>query len=719
MLDSNALKVKRVTDIKDQVMQKKVMYDLLAHITASMNKFNEAYQQRRNTLLEINAIYRNQSYLDKNRTEWQTKSFIPISYDAVERKTSVVHQALWGNRMAAPFSVIGRTYEDHSFAFSAETLLNNVVDRVGFYGTSEECLRSTCKNGLGVYRYGWLRRGEEQLYRQTKRDKDGKVLRDEENNPVYEYVNKTRRISEPFIRSIDIVDHIGWDPTAKQFDKWLCDFVYEVREETPEQIWDKEQAGEYDDNSFDNLTKIDPHGIDSVVYNATGDKKEPQIRRDEGVLDSGFYNIKPRYGVVEWFGWFDIDGDKKREFIQVICVPERKIILAAYENILNEYPYVDIQFSRSLHSLTPWGVVDPVIGLQYEVNELHNQRGDGIKLKLNPQFLINTNRILEDHSYISQPGALHPFAMEGNESVSDAMVPLQFQNLESISVAEEEGIISKFSQVTGVADLNKVLGSSNKDTPATTVVSILNEQQAGNSMIVNGILERHGLLGSRILKLLQLFGDEKFIIRSAGHEGLVFRNESMENILGDYDVKVTTSTFFGNRQIELQYLIQMMPMWAQDPSIDRVELNRAILENILPKRVDNILKAPREPLSALDEQLIFMVGKGVGLKINPQESLIDINSKLRAHQIFLRSDYFKKMDGESQYLFKDYFQKLTEQAQQLQQVQMLQAQQAAKVQGQVQEGMQGPDGNATNTGSPAVRSMGNSMRPTPNNIQGM
>lgn len=715
MPEANLLEVKKIVDITDEIKRRKLQLQLITRVRESISQFNDAYRPRRERMLEINAIYRNKSYLDKNRAIWQTSTFQPFSYGAVETKTSILHEALWGNRLAAPFTVIGRTAEDHEYAFSAETHLNNTMDRIGFYEVSEEGLRSTVKYGLGVYHYGWMVRKESVLWREAVRNAKGEVERDKDERPILKYVKRDYKTSQPFVNSIDVVDGFFYDPTCKRLDKWECDYAGFKVDETPESIWENEQRNVYDKGSFDKVAEKDPHGFDELM----GDAKVPQIRRDEDVEDPTFAP-KTKYKIAHWWGWFDVQGNGKREFIRCSIVDER-VILRAETVLLPNYPFVDVQYSRSLHGLTPWGVLDPVIDIQYEINELHNQRGDAIKLKINPQFLVNIDKIIEDHAYVSEPGALHPFHAEDGD-VREQMRVLEFQNMEFLSTNEEDRLVSVFSQGTGVADLNKVLTSANKNTPASTVISIFNQQQSGNSMIVNGVLNRHGTLGGRILYLLQVYGDEEFTLRSAGRRGLEFRKESLLNILGEFDTKVTTSTFFGNRQIELQHLIQLKPLWQNAPHIDQVELDKAILENILPKRVEKIIKIPDDPMAPIDELALFMAGQGESVEIVEAESVIDLRSKLRFHESTTRrtlKSIVEKDKSTAPVLdeFEEYLTKVQERITQLEQIEQLQAQQLARQGGEAGgPGTPAINGNLQNTGIPEVRAQGNANRPRTNNF---
>jgi len=712
MSDNDILKVKRLTDIVEQLKRKNRQQALITKVIESISTFQDAYRVRRQRLLEINAIYRNQSYLDKNKSGWQTKLFLPLPHNAVESRTSIVHQALWGNRLSTPYTVSGMTAEDQEFAESAEALLNGTMNRIGFYETSEEGIRSTCKYGLGLYRYGWTRRNEERLWREVKRDKEGKVVRDENKRPSYHYIKKTYRINQPFVRSVDIVDHFGFDPTAKKLEPWQCDFAYEMREESQESIYEQEVRGLYDVGSYKSLGKNDPHQLNDLLGT---DSKEPQIKRDEGVNGVPFNVSATRQQIVEWFGWFDIDGDGFREFIHAVICMNNKQILCAEQWLMMEYPLVEIQYSRSLHSLTPWGIVDPVVEMSYHINELFNQRGDSIKLKLNPQFLINIDKILEDHAYVSSPGAFHPFAT-GDEAVGNAMQVLQFQNLEYLGVTEEERLTNLFYQTVRTVDTTSAIRTSSKDTPASTIMSLMQEAQSSSSMVINGILNQHGILGSRLLKMAQLFGDEEFVIRTTGRQGLKFQTESLENILGDFDVKVTTSTFFGNKEIELQQLIQLRPLWADAQHIDIVEVDRSILENILPKKIDKIMTVASEPLSIMDEMVLFLYGQGESVKLSPQEDLASLTQKLKAHMQTKRSGVYAKFDGQTQIEFDTHLNRIENRIQELQTQQQLQAAEAVKVQQMAMGGGANPQGNMGNIGSPNMRQMMNQARPQPNNI---
>ncbi len=704
--DADVLKIKRITDISDELSKKDRMRELLSTIKNSVSQFEDAYRTRRERLLELNAIYRNKSYLDKNKAGWQSSMDLPLPYNAVERKTSVIHQAVWADRISAPFSAVGRTQEDHEYAQSAEGLLNNTMDRIGFYKTSERGIRSTCKYGLGVYRYGWTRRTDEYLWRETEMDDKGNVVRDGLGRPKYKFVRKKMRVNQPYVRSVDIVDHLGWDPKAKSFSKWGCGYLFEIEDTTSEQIYELELKGEYAKGSFKSLGERDPHGLSGLELL---DKKETQMRQDEGVTDAPIQGPSGDVHPIHWFGWFDIDGDGVKEFIKAVVVLDNDQILLAEENLLGEYPFVDVPYSQSLHSMTSWGVIDPVVEVWYQINEFFNQRNDSIKLKLHPQFLIDVDKVLEDHAYVSSPGAFHPFSGLEDKSVSNAMQVLQFQNMEFLGVNEEERLLNVWSEVTGVADFQKILNTSNKNTPASTIISILNEQQAGNSMIINGVLERLGELGSRILKLIQLFGDEEFVLRTAGRRGLEFRKESLENILGDYDIKVSTNAFFGNKETEIQQAIQLRPLWQDAPHINIEEVDRAVVEGIFPKRVDKIMNVPIKPLTVFEEQALFLAGQGESVTLSEEEDPASLEAKLSEHNAFKRSSAFKSLDPVDVLEFDKHVRRIEQRLELIAQQQQIAAQEAAKA--QAQGNPADPGGNINNNGSPNIRTLRNVARP--------
>lgn len=712
MPDSDVLKIKRIVDIKDKLQQTKRIDDLLQRVDQSRHQYLEAFQPRRQRLLEINAIYRNKAYMDKNKAGWQSRTFLPFPYNAVETRTSVLHQALWGNRLGSPYTVNGATPEDHSFADSAEGVLNNTMARIGFFKESARCLRSTVKNGLGVYRHGWTRRIDNVLWREAVRDDKGKVEIDEQGVKKFKYVKRQLKINQPFVRSVEVIDHFGHDPNAVELDKWKCSFAYEIEEMTAEQIKEEENRGNFYEGSFDKLKQIDPHG--TRVLHSEDEEKGTQIRNDENVLETVFTPLKDKYQVIHWFGWFDVDGDEVREFIKTSVILDSKLILTAEEYILGEYPFVDVQYTPSLHTMAAWGVLDPVVELAYQINEFTNQRNDGIKLKLNPQFVINVDQLLEDHAYVSSPGAMHPVATD-DKPARNAMQVLEFQNLEFLSVNEEERLINIWRETTGNVNVQQAISSLDR-TPASTLISLLNEQQAANSLVINSVLDAHGKLGSRVLKSIQLFGDDSFIVRTNGRQGLEFRQEEMENILGDYDVQVTTSTFFGNREIELQQLIQLRPLWAEAPHIDIAEVDRALVQNVLPKMEDRIMKVPEEPLSIVDEQTLFILGQGESVTLSDLEDKASLEQKLKAHQSLKSNEsIFSVMSPGAKDEFEIHLKRIENRLKQIEVQEQLQAQEAAAGAPDLEAG-QGPQGNLRNTGSPGLRQAAETRRPRTNNI---
>jgi hypothetical protein len=81
MPDPDILKVKRLTDISDLAKRKETMKRLMQTVTQSVTTFQGAYTTRRNELLEINSIYRCKSFYNKDKAQWQTKTFLPLSYE--------------------------------------------------------------------------------------------------------------------------------------------------------------------------------------------------------------------------------------------------------------------------------------------------------------------------------------------------------------------------------------------------------------------------------------------------------------------------------------------------------------------------------------------------------------------------------------------------------------------------------------------------------------
>lgn len=709
-MESNIVKAKKITDISDQMKKAEVISSFLKYVEECITTFDSYFEPRRRILKEINALYRGKSWVNEMKMDWQTKSFIPILYDKIEAKTSMVFEAFWGNRLGSPFTVTGKTPEDHKYAFSAETYLNNSIDSIGFYETSEEIIRATVKYGITLARVGFKDYEDEFLWREYLRDNDGKVIRNSDGSAKLKYFKKKKRIRKPFVKNIDIVTNCGWDPSAKHINKEECGYAYEIMEMKKTMIQKLEAQGVFNQGVSAKIDDMDPHGI-----NGFGEDNKIALRTTDGV------NVSPadsndNYKVVYWEGWYDIDDDGQKEFIKAYILGG-KLLLSAEEILMGDYSFIDLQYSRSLHSITPWGVADPVINLQYQINELYNQRGDNNKTLLNQDWAINARAMLEDHDYTSMPSGLHPFLMDSaSDDVARALRVIPKNPLNSVGIQEENRLINIIDRVTGVADFNDMLGTANKDTPASTLFGILDAQGTTNSMIVNGILNRMSVLGAKVLRYLVLFGDDVLVLRTIGKRGVEFREENIENLLGEYDVKIATSTFFGNRQMQVQNYIRMRPMWENSQHIDIVEVDKAIMEGLDPKRMEKVINIPDEPIEALDEQALFLAGQSESLDVSELENLEELQFKYDMHKTFEQSNEFNEAIKNEPILEYDWekFMRKIEGAIQRKQLEMqAQAQQQGQgVGAQLAQGQPQPfNGNVNNTGSPLVREQGEMIRP--------
>ena len=74
-----------------------------------------------------------------------------------------------------------------------------------------------------------------------------------------------------------------------------------------------------------------------------------------------------------------------------------------------------------------------------------------------------------------------------------------------------------------------------------------------------------------------LFGDDVLVLRTIGKRGVEFREENIENLLGEYDVKIATSTFFCTVKCKFKITF-VCPMWENSQHIDIVEVDKAIME---------------------------------------------------------------------------------------------------------------------------------------------
>jgi hypothetical protein len=177
-------------------------------------------------------------------------------------------------------------------------------------------------------------------------------------------------------------------------------------------------------------------------------------------------------------------------------------------------------------------IVEVISNLQDELNSTRNQRIDNISLILNAVMIRRRNSDIDENPEI------YPGAIIDVEDIHNDLKPLEFPDVTSSALMEEEKIKQDIQFVSSVSEYARGATPTRKET-ATTVTSI---QEASNIVFnyITMVIENSGLLpiAEAIKKLNQQYITEEKMIRLFNIESGSWNYESIspEEIQGSYDV---------------------------------------------------------------------------------------------------------------------------------------------------------------------------------------
>lgn len=217
-----------------------------------------------------------------------------------------------------------------------------------------------------------------------------------------------------------------------------------------------------------------------------------------------------------------------------IVVLNRKYILQKVENqsFTKDKPFQRIVAFPLEKEFYGMSIVEVISNLQDELNTTRNQRIDNISFILNKAMLKRRNAEFDTEI------KLYPGAVIEVDDIHNDLKPLEFGDVTSSALMEEEKIKQDIQFVSSVSEYARGATPARKET-ATTVVSI---QDASNTVFnyIIMVIENSGLLpiADRIKKLNQQYITEDRVIRLFNTEkgAWEYPNISSEDIQGSYDV---------------------------------------------------------------------------------------------------------------------------------------------------------------------------------------
>ena len=251
--------------------------------------------------------------------------------------------------------------------------------------------------------------------------------------------------------------------------------------------------------------------------------------------------------LLEYWGKADL-GDGEQE--AVITVANKTTVIRAVPNPYNHQKKPFISFHDNPMPLEFWslGEVEPLRSLQYELNDVRNQRMDNVTSILHKMWKVSNNADVDESELVWRPGGVvHVNDMTGVE-------PLEVTDVTGSSYNEETLIKGDIQQTSGISDYTAGQGNQSKALANDTATGIALLQEAGSvrlktklENVENGIKK----FGEMLLSLEQQYTDQALVIRVVGDRGNVWREIKPEELRGKFDLRVESgSTQPMNKQIQ-------------------------------------------------------------------------------------------------------------------------------------------------------------------------
>lgn len=459
-----------------------VQVDKLALV---MSKFNDSDSARRIYEDKWDTLYTMYRFKIGKTRPGRSNFYVPHAFSNVEtvfpRMTSKRPRTL----------VKPRGPQDVEAASVLHKLVEYAWERANIDAVVRRWVKSSLIYGTGIVKVSWKTKN----VNETKKKFKLKTLSfEEESVPVVKY-------DDVCVTNIDLRD------------------IYVEKGATTVQ-----DAGHIIHRSWETKTAIESNpnysNTANVQYGASNDK----ISRGLSAEDRDKYNKSGYAEVLEY--WED----------------DRLIVVAGGQIVQdgpNPYdckrkPFVAMV--DQIDDMTFYGIgeVEPIEGIQRELNTLRNQRMDFNNLTLNPVFKVMPNAVTDEDSIMFVPG--HKIFMNTNDP--GAVTPFEMPQIPFASYKEEESIRMDLQTITGVSDYARGSDATRMNETATGISLI---QEAANERFnakVRNMEQAIGEMVELMVSMYQQFITKERVFRITEDETDYFETITPEDIQGEFDIFV-------------------------------------------------------------------------------------------------------------------------------------------------------------------------------------
>ncbi len=322
-----------------------------------------------------------------------------------------------------------------------------------------------------------------------------------------------------------------------------------------------------------------------------------QGQSDQGIDTDGASENKKLSKVLdvyEWWGMADIDGDGVMNRA-VITTANNQVLLRAQENPYwhNKNPFVRGTYIDVPDELMGIGLAEVCQALNYEINDVRNQRMDNVMFVLNKMFKYKKNSV-DPKRIVSQPGGAIPYDENPSDieefSMTDVTGSAWREVLDLERWLQEATAVTKFTM--------GMTGSSGAEMNQTATGMKILQQMSGNQFVFTAKQLEDQLINNLLKMFYQIeyqYFDIELFKRILGADiGPDFIPKSPEEIEAEFDLCPAGVFSMENKNEKAQALIQFKSISQQDPTIKQEVINKRIAEYLGIERPEELVRTPEE-----------------------------------------------------------------------------------------------------------------------------
>jgi len=491
-------------------------------------------------------LYRSKSPT-RSDSEGKSNIFIPMTFTAIETITPRLVSG-YMNSTEPPISVIPRGEEDIEKAESFEQLLTYQFEQINFPAKLLNYYKQCLIYGTSVIKVFW------------------------DLDTVYSQFDR------PNFEVLDLYDFYV-DPTAVTIDdaRFCIHRSYISKEEL---------ESKRDVPGFKNINKVSGEDLSRDSESAP---KYEEYGDFEQELDD---DIKRDIEILEY--WEDD---------RIIVVANQKTLICDKKNPFEHKrkPFVAIKLIPVPNEFYGIGIIEPIEGLQNELNTKHNQRLDNVNLILNQMWTVLRGAIDDYDQLKSRPG--------GIITVNDmgGIKPLVVPDATMGAYREELSCMDRIKETTGATELIQGMSQQGQKDMTATEVTIKTKQASTRIDFYYKLMAETGLrgLGNMFIALDQQFIKEEQVVRIMNDRSASFIHIDPENISGRFDVTVNPEPMLLNRNEELNKYISAFGMGQSVEGFNPIPVLKEAYKKLqIPKKITNdVFELPEQIMDFRQDQL--------------------------------------------------------------------------------------------------------------------